>query len=159
MARRKIPPIDRFWNKVDKTPGHGPKGDCWIWTGSVSNRYGHCHWEGKQPSAHCVSYALACGGPPPKGYWVLHRCDNPLCVRPDHLFLGTAQDNSSDMIAKGRSLHGARNGRAVLTDNNVVEARKRRDAEGWSWRRLANHFGVCPSTIRSAVLGETFKHV
>jgi hypothetical protein len=81
-----------FWKSVDKS------GPCWIWTGHRNNRgYGTL---GKN-YAHRYSYEKCCG-PIPRGLCVLHRCDNPPCVRPDHLFLGTRKDNALDMSAKRR---------------------------------------------------------
>ena len=91
---------DRFWAKVEKTDG------CWLWTGAISGGtgYGGFAWELKphlQTGAHRASWLLH-NGEIPEGLWVLHHCDNRRCVRPDHLFLGTAKDNHTDMLVKGR---------------------------------------------------------
>lgn len=100
---KRRPLEDRFWEKVEKTEG------CWLWTAANGGpgKYGqfaiHAHYH---EGAHRVSYVLNVG-PIPEGMGVLHRCDVPLCVRPDHLFLGTAADNIADMLAKGRR-HSAR---------------------------------------------------
>ena len=86
----------RFWDRVDKS------GDCWPWIGSRQvNGYGHVRSQNRSLYAHRVAWTLA-NGPIPPGLWVLHRCDNPPCVNPSHLFLGTARDNTLDSIAKGR---------------------------------------------------------
>ena len=90
----------RFWEKVDKTD------DCWVWISSkISSKpnrgYGRIWVNGKPELAHRISWEIA-NGPIPKGMQVLHRCDNPSCVRPDHLFLGTQRDNMQDSIEKGR---------------------------------------------------------
>lgn len=104
------PVSERFWDKVDKSA------DCWLWT-SAKNMDGYgemlvgrgSNGRYKWERAHRMSYRLAIG-PIPKGLWVLHRCDNPPCVRPDHLFLGTAADNAHDRDAKGRDKYSrARN--------------------------------------------------
>lgn len=91
---------DRFWSKVRKDDG------CWEWTASVNRRgYGWLHFGGKVErkalKAHRVSWEIH-NGPIPDGLWVLHKCDNPRCVRPDHLFLGDRTDNMRDCAAKGR---------------------------------------------------------
>jgi len=87
---------DRFWAKVNKN------GECWIWTGAkLPKGYGHFYSGEKTVLASRWSYEYAYGLIP-EGLMVLHRCDNPPCVNPEHLFLGTMQDNIDDMIAKGR---------------------------------------------------------
>jgi hypothetical protein len=94
---------ERFWPKVNKTAPNG----CWEWT-ACTNELGY-GWiaagtrQGRHLKAHRVSYALAFGEVP-EGMSVLHRCDNPLCVKPSHLFLGTQADNMADMIRKGRKV-------------------------------------------------------
>lgn len=99
-------PVTRFWSYVNRTAG------CWEWTGSCSREgrngsrrgagYGNFMVTWKSiVSAHRYSWELA-NGPVPPGMFVCHRCDNPACVRPEHLFLGTAKDNTQDMLTKGR---------------------------------------------------------
>ncbi|MCK4306058.1 MAG: HNH endonuclease [Candidatus Eisenbacteria sp.] len=90
----------RFWEKVEKSPG------CWMWTGNkVSDKpnrgYERIWADGKMKLAHRVSWEMV-SGPIPEGMQILHRCDNPSCVRPDHLFMGTRSDNMRDAIAKRR---------------------------------------------------------
>src|SRR5574341_1528919 len=86
--------MERFWRRVQKTD------TCWFWL-TGSGTYGWFSFEGKALGAHRMSWILA-HGPIPKGMCVLHHCDIPRCVRPDHLFLGTHSDNMRDMWAKGR---------------------------------------------------------
>src|SRR5262245_20642397 len=97
--------IARFWAKVHKTD------TCWLWTGSTHRGYGQLSspsGRGHAPlRAPRVSWEIHYG-PIPEGLWVLHRCDVRGCVRPDHLWLGTRQDNIADMVAKGRSARGER---------------------------------------------------
>lgn len=100
------PLAERFWEKVDKS------GDCWLWTGRPDGRMGYGRIrEGVAGSAtllaHRVAWELAFG-PVPAGLDVCHTCDIPLCVRPDHLFLGTTLDNMADAKAKGRMATGDR---------------------------------------------------
>jgi hypothetical protein len=99
--------IEHFWSKVDKngpTPTHQPGlGACWIWLGSrKENGYGQCYVNRRPIYAHRFAYEHAVG-PLTDGLRALHRCDNPPCVRPDHLFAGTQSDNTKDAIQKGRA--------------------------------------------------------
>ena len=98
------PLADRFWGLVDKTAG------CWLWVGYVNNcGYGRLRPAHSQPKvgAHRLSWELT-NGPIPDRMCVLHKCDNPACVNPEHLFLGTVQDNVNDMRQKGRDNYTGR---------------------------------------------------
>ena len=142
---------------------------CWIWTGRrLRDGYGTFHARSKKPSvrAHRFAYQEAYG-PIPHGLWVLHRCDVPLCVRPDHLFLGTAKDNAEDRDRKGRhraglALHPERaaRGEAVggskLNPNSVREVRKCL-AEGESANTIARALGVSKATIQDIRRGRTWR--
>lgn len=94
--------LARFWSKVDKSPGHGPEGSCWVWTAGASKGYGLFSM-GAHDSfrASRIMWRIA-SGDDPAPLSVLHRCDNPPCVNPDHLFLGTDKDNCRDAFSKGR---------------------------------------------------------
>jgi hypothetical protein len=95
VGRRKSV-ADRFWSKVDKSD------TCWIWRGATANKgYGSFRHKDKSRGAHAVAYELTYG-PIPKGMCVMHSCDNPPCVNPAHLSLGTKADNTADMMKKGR---------------------------------------------------------
>lgn len=94
---------NRFWSKVNK---HGPRagrlGRCWLWMGGCTQSgYGRFSIHSRMHRAHRVAWELT-NGPIPEGICVLHRCDNPPCVRPSHLWLGTAADNQRDCVIKGR---------------------------------------------------------
>ena len=92
--------VAHFWSGVDRSGGQGA---CWPWIGSTnfSGGYGQSHFHGKRIGAHRAAYILT-HGPIPDGMWVLHHCDNPPCVNPAHLFLGSTTDNMRDAARKGR---------------------------------------------------------
>jgi hypothetical protein len=107
--------------------------------------------------AHRVAWELA-NGRPLDGLHALHRCDNPSCVNPRHLFAGTNAENSADKVAKGRQMTGRTSPRAVLTESIVLEMR-RRAAGGESAAALGREFGVNGKGAHSAIYGRTWKHV
>lgn len=141
---------------LDEGTARGP--DCWLWTGLVSSKgYGKVT-VGAAVYAHRLAYELA-HGPIPAGMFVCHRCDNPRCVKPAHLFLGTLEDNVADMVAKGRQARGSRNHIAKLTEPLVAELRKRHAAGGVTYAGLAKTLGLDPETVRTAVTRRSWKHV
>lgn len=116
------PLADRFWSKVKKAGAD----DCWPWTGSLNNKgYGQIYTKSRGMLAHRVSWQLN-RGPIPVGLFVLHRCDNPRCVNPDHLFTGTGIDNQQDSVRKGR--HKAGHNRK-LSGAQVKEIRQRNEGD------------------------------
>ena len=154
--RRRIPIIERFLDKI--LIGD----DCWQWTGVLSHGYAIIN-DNRPPyrnlRAARVSYELFVG-PIPPGLLLCHHCDNPLCVRPAHLFPGTQLDNMKDASKKGRLKinQGEKNWAAKLTAEKVLEIRKRR-ASGESEMNLAIAFGVNDSTISNIVTGRKWKTV
>ena len=143
-----------------------PVTGCWEWVGTKRNGYGRTttgsRTDGtrKSISAHRLSYLLFKGDIPP-GHEICHKCDNPCCINPDHLFAGTRQDNVNDREQKGRNVvpRGEVNGRAKLTDNDVSAARAERATNGTSFQLLANKYNVGKKTIMSAVKGTSWKHL
>ena len=149
--------IARFWAKVDKS------GECWVWTAYCdANGYGHLSVGTKMPRAHRVSWTIH-NGPIPEGICVLHTCDNPPCVRPDHLWLGSRGDNSLDMKMKGRGRtkyqRGEANDYSKLTETNVLEIRHRYAQGNVSQYQLAREIGVCVATICHIVNRITWNHI
>lgn len=145
-------PEERFWKKVKKTR------TCWNWTaGAFKQGYGSFKDKGFDWKAHRWIYQHIVG-PIPDGLYVLHKCDNRLCVRPDHLFLGTHDDNMKDMAVKGRAADTSKtkNGRAKLTFEKVSEIRKLK-ATGVSGHELSRRFGVCETNIRFILNRETWQ--
>lgn len=143
-----------FWQRVNTD------GECWTWTAATGRGgYGVLRANNKQQRAHRYSYELHYG-PVPNGLWVLHRCDNPPCVRPDHLFLGTVRDNVADMDAKGRRVApaGTANTMAKLTESDILTIRKL-VAEGIPQKELSAIYGVSRGTISLAVNRLTWSHV
>lgn len=139
----------RFWEKVEKGPG------CWIWTGARSENYGHFKKHGKVCRAHVVSYELATGNPVPYRMYVLHRCDNPPCVNPAHLFLGDHQANMTDKKTKNRASRpprGEANWNAKLTEQGVRAILVDLD-RGVARPAIADKYNVSVATIAHIATG------
>ena len=149
----------RFWSKVDKTgPLHPVLGRCWVWTGGkYQNGYGMFWYKGKNRGAHRIAWEIN-EGVDPGELAVLHHCDNPSCVRPSHLFLGTDSDNTKDMYSKVRD--GAPEGEtchfAKLTESKVQKIRNQ-CREGLSVQVVARNFDVSRSTVYRILEGTTWK--
>jgi predicted XRE-type DNA-binding protein len=147
---------EQFWSTVEH---HSPD-DCWIWIGNRSGgRYGRLRNHGRRWSSHRASYEIHYG-PIPDGMFVCHTCDNPACVNPKHLFLGTANDNMQDKINKGRQRHlsGESNPASRLTVEQVTQIRQRAK-QGEIQRELAQEFGVTQSTVSEIVLYKIWRNV
>jgi HNH endonuclease len=153
--------MERFWSRVDQSSETG----CWEWRGTKrKDGYGVLMVGGALIRAHRLSWELA-NGPIPKGLSVLHRCDNPPCVRPDHLFVGTQRDNLADMTAKGRRVpykgrpqRGALNAATHLTEDAVAIIRGMVSA-GYYHREIAAQFGIDRATISYIATGRTWQGI
>jgi hypothetical protein len=151
-AGKTPPPEARFWPKVAIGPG------CWIWTGKVrKNGYGAIQINGRGGYAHRFSWELHFGAIP-KGHSVCHTCDNPACVRPDHLFVGTTADNNSDMWRKDRGRHGEHHPCSKLTAEDVREIR-RLVAAGVRRSEIADRFGITRNHLVKIASGRSWKRV
>ncbi len=157
-----MPLEDRLYSKAVKNEWCG----CWEWTGATRNGYGRIITGSRKDgtrrneSAHRLSYIVSVGEIPP-GMEVCHKCDNPRCINPEHLFLGTKQDNMKDREEKGRNVifTGEEQPRSKLTKKAVKDARWEHVFKGTSFQRLANRYGVSKKTMQNAIKGITWKCV
>lgn len=152
--------IARFWAKVDKAgPAVTKKlGPCWDWVAfRLPGGYGRFRVGSRAEQAHRVSYALAFGSFDPS-LDVLHRCDRPCCVNPDHLFLGTDADNTRDKIAKRRHDFGTRHARSIVNDAVVMEMRAA-NAAGESTCAIAKRLGLKQPMVYDAIVGRSWRHL
>lgn len=158
IIRQKRTPKELFFRHVLKLPGSNA---CWYWVGAIHpvTGYGLFGYEGRTQRAHRVIWILTSGAIP-DGLWVLHKCDNRRCVNPAHLFLGTQQDNTDDMVAKGRVAKqvGETNGFAKLTSSDVLEIRAAY-AKNYTPTELAKTYGCNRKTISLIVHRQTWKHL
>ena len=155
MSRPRMSPT-LFWKRVEKSAG------CWKWLGGLSTSgYGQVSVDDKPQRAHRYAYTIA-KGPIPRGVFVLHMCDNRACVKPQHLFLGSHQDNMDDMKKKNRHKPYVRRGEthrdSKLQTKDVVEIRKRR-VGGESLSDIAKDFPVDWTYISRICLRKRWAHV
>lgn len=149
----------KFWNKIRLIGASDD--DCHEWTRAATLLgYGVVRMEGRNFFAHRVAFFLSYG-PFPNALKVCHKCDNPKCCRPDHLFLGTQADNLHDMFRKDRrpSAKGMGTAAAKLTDHQVREIRTRYSAGGHTHRSLAKEYGICHSAIYGIVNRIYWPHI
>lgn len=169
--------MERFWEKVNKKGSIHPvlKTRCWEWEAGISSNGGYgCFSRGKKTQkAHRYAYEIYFGRIPDNQI-VLHKCDNPRCVRPSHLSCGTHQDNMTDMVNKGRSARGDRHGsktkpecrtrgekigKAKLTEAEVLDIRRLYSEGNINHATLGIIFNVCGRTISLIVNRKIWKHI
>lgn len=149
---------ERFWSKVKK----GESNECWEWQGTRENfGYGFLYKTGRKGwhKSHRLSWELHFGEIP-QGASVCHTCDNPPCVNPKHLWLGTNAENNFDRIAKGRTANhvGEKNPRAKLKKEDIMKIKELRKT-GLSQQKIAGMFSVSQYAISAILLGKTWKHL
>lgn len=148
----------RFFSKVSK----GEPGGCWHWNAArMQSGYGNFGIDNYVHKAHRVSYALH-NGSIPEGLMVLHKCDNPRCVNPEHLYAGTAKQNSQDAVRRGRHSPGKVVGEAshlAKTTDVMVRNMAALHCAGFSEMDLVAMFGFSRSIVSSVIHGRAWKHV
>jgi hypothetical protein len=143
---------------------------CWVWQGKArsgsSKLYGRITVDKKSVPAHRFSWEMHNQQKIPENYFVLHRCDNPECVNPDHLFLGTHQDNMDDMVKKNRQAKGSnfanrkpargeKNGLSKLTEKQAIEIFN----DQRSQRTIAKQYGVTQTAIFYIKIKRTWRYI
>ena len=124
----------------------------------ITAGYGVIRWRGQNYKTHRVAWILA-NGPIPQGLECMHRCENPPCCNPEHLELGTRQDNVDDMIAKGRSVVGERRDWAVLDNRKASEIKKLLRGGKHTLAEIGRMFDVSGGAIRGIKIGRNWRHV
>jgi hypothetical protein len=134
---------------------------CWEWIGAFKDgRYGQFCLNGKKDRAHRQSWRMV-HGEIPAGMCVLHSCDNPSCVNPDHLFLGTKLDNATDMVSKGRSARGESASKTKLTEDQArfIKDNYIRGSRSMGAPSLGKMFGITHQAVQSIVNGQSWKYL
>jgi len=146
--------LSRFWDKVKVRK----ENECWIWVGAKHpDGHGQILVGNRMEFAHRVSFAISYGSP--RDEFVCHRCNNPRCVNPKHLYTGTHNDNMNDMIQRG-SVKGSKNPSAKLNEDVVREIKiKVKNKDYRSIMSLAQQYGVSKSVISDIITKRKWKHV
>lgn len=159
-----LPLSERFWRHVNKRSAD----ECWEWRGhKLKTGYGTFNLNASRANRECttaqrVAWHLT-NGEIPQGKDICHRCDNPPCVNPAHLWVGTPKENTHDMIRKDRHrsgwVPGEKNGQSILTESDVLKIREHHSNDAYSRNELASIFGVSESAIKKVCYGYTWKHL
>jgi len=149
--------IKRFWDKIDVREND----ICWNWKLSKNaGGYGRVRYKNSMTVSNRIAYAIMYGDIP-EGLCVLHKCDNPACCNPKHLFVGTQKENVLDMERKGRSNHprGSDLNSSILTENDVLKIRDLYSKGEFTHLEIAKTFNVSDSTVHNIVTGKTWNHI
>lgn len=147
------PEQERFWRRVQKTES------CWIWRIGKEKEYGRFLVDsGKHVGAHRYSWTLV-NGEIPNGMHILHSCDNPKCVNPNHLSIGTHQDNMKDRSRKGRTIFGSSSPNAKLTSGDVKKILAMWKSGDYTQVEISEHFPVSRRHVCDIVRGKTWTHI
>jgi len=184
LVKLEIHHIERFWSKVDRdgptpdqnNPFYAGLGPCWVWTAGLrgSKDYGLFSFKDRPFKASRVAWVIHHGGSILSSDWILHRCDNPKCCNPGHLFRGTPRDNSQDRDKKGRNaprfgdprreltpdqqVRGHKHGRSKLTEERVNLIKERYSIIK-NQRIVAFEFGICQAHVSRIVQGKNWAHI
>jgi hypothetical protein len=156
MIEIKLTPAQtvNFWKKVDKSN----EDDCWNWNAAISTGYGAFGISGKMRLAHRISWILT-NGQIEGDLFVCHACDNRKCCNPSHLFLGSADDNSKDMVMKERSKKGSSQPNSKLKEAQVLAIRELYQQGNLTYKQIANAFGVHEKLIGYIVRRNGWIHI
>jgi len=149
--------LDRFWEKVERCGEE----ECWLWNGRTNNQGYGMFWADKSTLVHRFSWELH-HGPIPEGMFVCHHCDNPPCVNPAHLFLGTLQDNHADMMAKGRHFSPGTPGELHPNhklNEDQVRLIRQCFSQGDTRSDLARRYAVSWTNIDDIVRYKSWRHI
>lgn len=149
-------PLERFWKFVAIPEDEN---DCWEWTGRKNYKgYGVMKINSRNVQVHRFSYEIHSKAEIPAGLLACHKCDNPVCVNPSHIFIGTVLDNNLDRDRKGRKAVGERNGRSRLTESDIRKIKYLINS-GVSDSEIARRVNLWSSTIRAIRVGITWSHI
>ena len=162
MTKHNLTIEDRFWSKVDKGSADG----CWEWTGNKHKfGYGTISIDGRPRATHRVSWEIHNGNIPEgtgyHGTCICHKCDNPSCVRPEHLFLGSVQENNNDMVKKGRrsSQKGANNPRSKINSTQARVIRRHANRNLMTHKEIGSIFSISSSSVAGIKSLRRWAHV
>ena len=147
--------MKRFWSKVDKTTPRG----CWEWRGAVDAcSYGRFSYYGINTCAHRVAWELT-NGMIANGKHIRHSCDNPSCVNPHHLQIGTHQDNMDDKVQRNRQARGRKSNQSHLAEEDIKSMRKEWESQQLNHQELKQKYNVSSCTVSNVVNYKTWKHI